>query len=345
MFIKNCWYVVAWDNEIKADALFSRRIINVPLVLWRDSQNAIVALEDRCCHRGAPLSLGRKEGADCVRCMYHGLVFDQTGHCVSAPAQERIPPAMSVKRYASVERHSWVWVWMGNPADADESLIPATPYLDHPLWRSKQGYIHYNVNYLLIADNLLDFSHLPFLHPTTLGGSSDYASVLPTVERFDRGIKLTKLVRNTEAPAYSASLASFDPSTPVDRWMNYEFLVPSILLMDTGMVPNGMDTSDRDPSRAVAFRGYQALTPETESSTHYFFAHAHNCHIDDPRVTEGVHANIITAFEEDRVMITAQQKNLEADPNFKMVPLSIDNALSQFRWLVNKFIEQERKEV
>ena len=69
MFVKNTWYVAAWDNEVGDEGLFSRTIIGVPVLMYRDSAGRLVALEDRCCHRGAPLSVGRREG-DCVRCLY-----------------------------------------------------------------------------------------------------------------------------------------------------------------------------------------------------------------------------------------------------------------------------------
>lgn len=188
MFIKNTWYVAGWDKEIPAEGMFSRTIIGVPVVMYRKEDGSIVALEDRCCHRGAPLSVGRREG-DCIRCMYHGLKFDSAGRCIEAPAQERIAPQAKVRKFPIVEQHRWVWIWMGDPENADPSLIPDTQWLDHPEWRSLDGYIHYDVNYLLICDNLLDFSHLPFVHPTTLGGSEDYAAVRPKVERIDGGVR------------------------------------------------------------------------------------------------------------------------------------------------------------
>src|SRR6218665_1966719 len=120
MFVKNCWYVAAWSHEVGAEGFLSRTIINVPLVIWRTAQGEVVALDDRCCHRGAPLSKGRREG-DSVRCMYHGLRFDASGQCVEAPAQARMPPTLKVRGYPIVERHSWIWVWMGDPARADEA--------------------------------------------------------------------------------------------------------------------------------------------------------------------------------------------------------------------------------
>lgn len=344
MFVKNCWYVAGWDKEVPADGFLARTIINVPLVLWRDNEGRVIVFEDRCCHRGAPLSMGRKEG-ECVRCMYHGLVFDKTGQCVSAPAQDRIPPKAKVQTFPVVESHRWIWVWMGDPALADESLISDTQWLDHPDWRSKDGYLHYDCNYLLITDNLLDFSHLPFLHLTTLGGSPDYAAVLPKLERLDRGVRLTKWVLNTEPPAYSAKFAGYPPGAKVDRWMFYNFVAPGVLLMDSGMAPAGQGAQEGRRDNAIEFRGCQALTPETDTSTHYFFAHAHNFLIDQPEVTSAIHQGVITAFEEDRAMIMAQQKNLSRDADFKMVPLSVDSALSQFRWVIDQLIAREQSNV
>lgn len=341
MFIKNTWYVAAWDHEITKDGLFSRTIIGTPVLMYRDSAGQLVALEDRCCHRGAPLSVGRREG-DCVRCLYHGLKFDATGACVEAPAQPRIPPQARVRTFPVVEQHRWIWIWMGDPERADPALIPDTQWLDHPDWRSQDGYIHYDVNYLLIADNLLDFSHLPFVHPTTLGGSEDYAAVSPKVERLTDGVRITRWTLNTAAPAFATKVKQWPGR--VDRWNIYNFTLPGILLMDSGMAPTGTGAQDGQRVDAAEFRGCQALTPETETSTHYFFAHPHNFAIDQPDVTASIHQSVVAAFDEDRDIITAQQRSLSLAPDFKMVPLSIDAALSQFRWVVSSRLEEERQQ-
>ncbi len=160
MFIRNCWYVVGWDTDIPADGILARTVVSVPLALWRDDQGRVIAFEDRCCHRGAPLSMGRREG-NCVRCVYHGLKFDASGNCVEIPSQAQVPPKFRVRSFPVVQRHRWIWVWMGDPALADESLISDTHHLDDPAWASEGGQIHYDVNYLLLCDNLLDFTHLP----------------------------------------------------------------------------------------------------------------------------------------------------------------------------------------
>jgi phenylpropionate dioxygenase-like ring-hydroxylating dioxygenase large terminal subunit len=185
VFIKNCWYVAAWSHEIEATTFLARTITGIPLMFWRDANGAIVAFEDRCCHRAAPLSMGRRE-ADGVRCMYHGMLFDRSGKCIEIPSQDFIPPAAKVRTFPVVEKHKWVWVWMGDPARADQGLIPDTHYLDDPGWRGTPGYFHYEANYLLIADNLLDFSHLAYVHEKTLGGSPKYAQIRPGISRTAR---------------------------------------------------------------------------------------------------------------------------------------------------------------
>jgi phenylpropionate dioxygenase-like ring-hydroxylating dioxygenase large terminal subunit len=154
--------VVAWDHEVPADGLFKRTVIGEPLLLFRTQDGAITALEDRCCHRHAPLSKGRKEG-DCVRCGYHGMVFNAQGVCVEVPGLDTVPPKARVRHYPVVLKSRWVFVWMGDAALADETQLPDNFSCDHPDWRNIPGYMHYDTPYLLICDNLLDFSHLSYV--------------------------------------------------------------------------------------------------------------------------------------------------------------------------------------
>ena len=338
MFVRNTWYVAGWDKEVGKTNLFSRTITGIPVLMYRIEDGTLQALEDRCCHRGAPLSIGRREG-DCVRCMYHGLKFDATGQCVEAPAQQRIPPQARVRKFPVVERNRWIWIRMGDAEKADPDLIPDTHWLADPAWRSLDGYIHYDTNYLLIADNLLDFSHLPFVHPTTLGGGEDYAVTQPKVERLQDGVRITRWTLNTEPPRFAKQVKNWPGK--VDRWNIYNFTIPAILLMDSGMAPTGTGAPEGTRIDAAEFRGCQALTPETETSTHYFFAHPHNFAIDDPEVTRSIHQSVVTAFDEDRDIITAQQRSLALAPDFKMIPFSIDAALSQFRWVVERRLVEE----
>ncbi len=199
----------------------------------------------------------------------------------------------------------------------------------------KPGYMHYNANYLLISDNLLDFSHLSYVHSDTLGGTQQIAEVKPTLERLNGGVRLTRRVTNTVVAPYQARYANF--RGPVNRYWIYEFMVPGVLLMDSG-------ADDADPnsgSNGLRFKSCQALTPESESTTHYFFMQAHAFALDDPSVTESIFNSVVAAFNEDKVMIESQQQLIDSSNPKEFVALRSDSALSHFRELVSARIAQE----
>jgi len=337
-FLKNTWYVVAWSHEIGSDDILTRTVTKVPLILWRNQARQIIAMEDRCCHRAAPLSKGRREG-DCIRCMYHGLLFDATGACVQIPSQDFIPPAARVRVYPVVERFKWVWVWMGDVDKADPALIPDTHYLDDPNWRGIPGYLHYEANYLLVTDNLLDFSHLSYVHERTLGGSSKYAGLRPKVTQHDRGVHVERWLLN-DAPAPFLNKIKSWPGN-VDRWNIYEVLLPGVMLMDSGSAATGTGAPEGNRIDAAVFFGCQAVTPETENTTHYFFQQSHGFALDDPSVTESLNQSVLEGFQEDKDIIVAQQKILALDPNAPMLAMRMDVALSSFRSILEKSISAE----
>jgi phenylpropionate dioxygenase-like ring-hydroxylating dioxygenase large terminal subunit len=337
MFIRNCWYVIAWDHEVPAEGLFTRTVIGEPVLLFRKDDGAIVALEDRCCHRHAPLSKGRKEG-DCVRCGYHGLKFDARGACVEAPGMDVIAPKARVRAYPVAVKNKWVFVWMGDPARAGTESLPDNFSNDHPDWKYLPGYLHYDTPYLLIADNLLDFSHLSYVHEKTLGGSTAIARARPLIEKVPYGIRVTRRVENVPPPGYYQRMRTFDGN--LDRWFIYDFLLPGTLLMHSGGCPTG--TAPDDLSRAVRLHSCQTLTPETATTTHYFFQQSHVASQGDATMARTIFDSLVVAFNEDRDMITAQARNIALDPERPMLPLAMDSALIQFRRLVAQAIEADQ---
>lgn len=343
-WLRNCWYVIAWDHEIPAadsPSLFTRTVLGDPILVMRTADGGFTALEDRCCHRLAPLSMGRREG-DCVRCGYHGLKFNAQGACVEAPGIARVPARACVRTYPLALRHKWLFVWMGDPARADTALLPDNFSCDHPDWCNKPGYLHYDTPYLLICDNLLDFSHLSYVHEGTLGGSTRIAQAVPVIEKVDgpgeQGIKVSRHVDNVPPPPFYQRFRSFDSN--LDRWFVYEFLLPGTLLMHSGGRPVA-DARD-DLSRAVQLHSCQTLTPETETTTHYFFQQSHRAGHGDASVTQSIYDSLITAFNEDRDMITAQHRNILRNPDAPMLPLAMDAALVQFRRLLMQRVQAEQ---
>lgn len=340
-FIRNSWYVAAWSHEVPADGFLARTLLGEPLVFYRGERGQVVALQDRCCHRAAPLSLGRREG-DCVRCMYHGLKFGPDGKCVEVPGQERVPAQLRVPSFPVAERDRFVWVWMGEPGLADESQILDFFWQDHPDWRHKPGYMHYQANYQLIIDNLLDFSHLSFLHPTTIGTAQN-AEVRPQIERIENGLRITRWYFNDDLPPTHARLATF--KAPADRWQIYDWHAPAFLRLDAGSAPAGAGAAEaRRAANALQLRHTSVQTPETERTTHYWFCHARNFNLDDEELTESIYGDIVKAFREDQTMIEAQQRVMNALPELPLLPIGADSGLVQARRIIEERLKSERPE-
>lgn len=337
-FLKNTWYVAAWSHEISADGMLPRTIAGTPVLFWRDQHGKLACIEDRCCHRAAPLSMGRREG-DSIRCMYHGLLFDTAGKCIEIPSQEFIPPAARVRAYPTVERHRWIWIWLGDPGKADPTLIPDTHYLDDPHWRGTPGYLHYNANYLLITDNLLDFSHLSYVHEKTLGGSASYAAIRPKVTRTANSVRVERWLLDDAPAPFLQNLKTWPGN--VDRWNIYDVVLPGVLLMDSGSAPTGTGAPEGKRQDAALFFGCQAVTPETEKTSHYFFQQSHGFALDDPKVTENLTKSVLAGFQEDKDIILAQQRILDLTPDAPMLAMRMDTALAAFRAMLEKAISDE----
>lgn len=337
MFIRNAWYVAAWSHEVGADAVFRRVLLDRPVVLFRDREGALHALLDRCPHRHAPLSDGRNEG-DGLRCLYHGVKFDPRGRCIEIPGQATPAPGLEVQSFPIVERDRLAWIWMGDPALAAAAEVPALPWLDDPRWGKQPGYLHYRANYQLIVDNLLDLSHLAWVHAKTLGNAKQ-ASLRPTVETRDGVVHVSRWSVGDDPAPFHARVGRF--TGKVDRWNLCEWRPPGLFLMDAGVAPTGSGAPEGNRTGAIQFQHLSAQTPETERTTHYFFAHAHDFQPDDAEVSRRVYDEVMAGFEEDRAVIEGQQANIELDPDARMRGIVHDLALNQGRFLIERLLRAE----
>lgn len=341
VFLKNCWYVAAWDHELVDGTKLARTILETPVVLFRGEGGRYIALDDRCCHRGAPLSMGRIEG-DCIRCMYHGMKFDADGICVQIPGQDRIPKTMRVRSFPVEERDHLVWIWMGDPALADTDLIVDYEPLRDPNWRGLPAYLHYDANWLLIVDNLSDFAHLAFVHTNTLGGSEEYAYQTKHVEidRNDDGFRVERWHLNANPPPYHQRVIA-DKDAKVDRRNIARMLIPGIFLMETMFAPAGSGKQPEAVASARQYRNCQFMTPETRRTTHFFWNYLHNFDLQDTTIALSLKNSLIEGFMEDKAIIEAQQTLLDSDPGFRLRALEADAALAHFRNLLKTKIRQE----
>ena len=340
-FLMNTWYVAAWDHELIDGKLLARTILDQPVLLYKGDSGRAVALDNRCCHRGAKLSKGRLEG-DCVRCMYHGLKFDPSGKCVQIPGQDVIPAKLGVRSYPVAERDHIVWIWPGDPAKADPALIVDIPYLRDPAWRGVPDYMHYDADYRLIVDNLSDFAHLAFVHTKTLGGSEEYAfKTKPvSVERLENGFRVERWHMNANPPPFHRKVTRDD--APIDRRNIGLMYVPGIFFLESLFAPAGSGAEKGDFSKAKQYRNCQFFTPETSRSTHFFWNYLHDYDLHDPTVGRSLHDSMVQGFLEDKAIIEGQQKVLDRDPDFKMHPIASDGALAHFRRTLERMIEAEK---
>lgn len=343
-FLWNCWYAAAWENEIEDGKGLARTFLEKPVVIFRGESGKYVALDDRCCHRAAPLSMGRVEG-DCIRCMYHGMVYDAGGICVEIPGQDRISAVHRVRSYPVVEKGHLLWIWMGDPELADEADIMHYQPLDDPEWVGlpQECYLHYDANWLLIVDNLADFSHLAFVHTNTLGGSEEYAySTAQEVERLPNGFQFTRWHRDGDAPPYHAKVSPLG-DRKVDRRNVVQMFTPGVFFMESTFAPVGWDPDSGDMSDVMQYRNCQYMTPETRGKAHFFWNYLRNFRKDEVEVSISLQKSMFEGFFEDKVIIEAQQKLLEMGDDFQSRGLAADSALAQFRKVWREMIAEERK--
>lgn len=338
MWIKNAWYVAAWADDVPENELFARTILGEPVVLYRTESGSVVALEDRCCHRLAPLSKGRIEG-DSVRCMYHGLRFGAGGECVEIPGETQIPSRYRVRKFPAIEKEKLIWIWMGDTDLANPDDIVDWPYLDSEAWRYKGGYLHYKASYRRVIDNFLDFSHLPYVHEKTIGTAA-YADNRPETEYTDYGAHIRNIANDDVPAPFFKKYGGFDDL--VDRWSLYDFHIRgNCLLMDLGNVPTGEGGHEGDRKNALQFRHISVITPETETTAHYHFAQIRNFGLDIDELDDAILSSVLEAFLEDREIIEAQQRVIDLAPDAPMAAIGADRALLKIGREIDRIIAAE----
>lgn len=353
MFLRNTWYVAAWPDELRAGELLARTICNEPVALFRGLDGTVGALEDRCCHRHLPLSQGRVCESG-VQCGYHGFEFDRGGRCVRIPSQPAIPETARVRAYPVVERHNLVWIWMGDPALADPAAIVDFSWLASPEWRWKGTRYPVQANYELIIENLMDLTHITFVHASTIGNYAlvDKADVKTT--RTDDEVTVTRWMDDSPPPPTYAK--SFPFKGNVDRWQVIRYATPALIRLSTGAMPVGAgarafmgDGFSAHAPRAslgedagIGLFNFNMITPETERTTHYFWAQGHDFRLDDAAFTEMMFSQIEIAFKEDWAIFEAIQRNMDRAPDAPRVDVNGDAGGIQAVRILRRAIEAER---
>ena len=330
MFLRNSWYVAAWASEVTRMPR-ARTLLGEPVVFYRDEAAIPVALEDRCCHRSLPLSLGRTV-ADGLQCGYHGLVFDRTGAVVRVPGQTSVPPGARVRAYPLVERWRLIWIWMGPPERADPGLIPDWFWTDHPDWALVPGNgaepLHVRCNYELVTDNLLDLTHLTYVHGGSIGNEAlvDFPMQL---DRLADGVRTMRWILDRPPPPFHKRAGNFAGN--VDRRMVTTSIAPGFSVNEASSFEAGQGAELGKKVRGISVQVMNAPTPETERSTHYFYAHARNFALGDAAMDQAFRTNYSGVFHEDRVILEAQQRALERPTDTPEIDINGDAAALAMR--------------
>lgn len=338
MFLKNSWYVASWSREIVRN-LTPITVLGEDIVLFRTSEGAPVALENACPHRKLPLSKGRLRG-DTVECGYHGLTFDRAGSCVAAPSQERIPPAARVRSYPVADRWNLLWIWMGDPDRADEAAIFEVPNHANPAWGlTDGGVMDIDCNYLYVTDNLLDPSHVAWVHVSSFAGAGTESQPLK-VDAERSGVVVWRWMNDRPPPPYYAGLVRFEGHC--DRLQHYEVVVPAIAINKSIFTPAGTggDANNLDP-RAFVNISYNFMTPIDEGRTRYFWFQHRNTDPDNSEVSRKMNEGALTAFLEDRDILSEVHKGM-ANKKTPNLNLGLDAGALRFRRLIEKLIAAEQ---
>jgi vanillate O-demethylase monooxygenase subunit len=338
MFLKNAWYVAAWSDEITA-GLQRVVVLGENLCMFRDTKGIIAALEDACPHRKMPLSKGRLKG-DAVECGYHGLTFNCSGQCIVAPGQGNIPSDAKVRAYPTHERYGLVWIWMGNPALADPDEIFNIPEFENPAWGMNKGRsLTIECNYLYVTDNLLDPTHVAWVHQSSFGQAATKDTPL-RITKGEDGVTVWRWMMDVEPAPFYKKIVEFDGNC--DRLQHYEVRYPSNALIRAVFTPagtGGMDGPLHD--QTFIMDSYNFMTPETESTTRYYWFQLRNIRPDDASLSDMMSEDVRHAFEEDREVLNLVQKGM-TNKTTPHIDLNIDGGQLRYRRQLEAMIAEER---
>lgn len=336
-YIRNRWYVAAWDSEVDRAPL-ARTICGQPVMLYRKLDTTIVAMRDACPHRLLPLSMGLREG-DSIRCRYHGLKLGPDGVAEEMPLRtDTVNRRVCAETFVVAERHRFVWIWVGDKAKADETLIPDLWPCSAPGWAFDGGYYRIACDYRLLIDNLMDLTHETHVHSGSIGQPELMEAPIETRVDGDQ-VFVTRWMPGIDAPPFWRG--ALKKQGLVDRWQICQFLPPSNVIIDVGVAPIEAGATIEKHDQGVRGFVIDCMTPESETSSHYFWGMARSFDTHDPGFTARFKRQQGGVFAEDVAILEAQQRAILANPDLKLQAYRIDEGGTRARQIINRLIAQE----
>lgn len=300
----NCWWVAAFSHEV-GRSLLPRWLLDMPVVLYRREDGTIAALEDRCPHRQAPLSIGRLQG-DSVECGYHGFRFGANGRCTLVPSMDTAP-SFAVLSFPVREIGPLVWVYTGDLAVIDTVPPPPDmPWLTDERFNSVSGQMEISANYMLLKENVLDMTHLGYVHAKSFG----ITDIKNPPEVHSDGVTVTYLQRfiNDPLPAGYALALGLQPGTPWIRETHGAFLSPAVQMGAVDLRdPAAPDTSLKQ------VRFVHATTPVDQTHMRYFWVAARD-HANDDATMAQLGKILEVGFAEDEAVLASIQALMNRRP-------------------------------
>lgn len=340
MFLRNMWYVAGFSGDLKPGKCLARRFLDEPVVLFRTASGVISALTDRCSHRAMPLSEGHVDG-ELIRCSYHGLEFSPSGACARIPGQDRIPPAANLRAYPVCERDELIWIWMGDADKADTSTIMSNPEHRDPSWSWRPYTMHVKCNWQLLVDNILDLTHVAYIHANTIGGNPHTHFAADVSVEFDgKKVTLLRKMPNSVPPKTYIAAGGFKGN--VDRWQMVEYQPRggNVLRVNAGACEVGTGAYEGRRDNGFVLLNVHGVTPETETTTHYIWTICTNA----PResgVPEMLFDQFYDTICEDERALEAQQRRISDTLDMRFVGIASDGALNRARTMLDGMKKEE----
>ena len=339
MYLKNCWYVAGWSKDYGRE-LKAEKYLGENVVIYRKQDGTPAALEDACPHRKLPLSKGTLN-EDSIICGYHGLTFNDKGQCSDSPTQRGMMPSRAVvKSYPIVDKYRLLWIWMGNPELADPDTIFPIDNFESPTWGyTDGGVMDIKCNYLWVCDNLLDPSHVAWVHVTSFAGAGTDDEPLE-IKKTDRGVIVSRWIHGNPPSPYYADLVKFDGNC--DRLQHYEMCIPAVALNKSIYTPEGTGGQGKAyVDKTYINISYNFMTPLDEDNTRYFWFQHRNTDPQDKDISAKMNDGALMAFLEDKGILEDVHLGMK-NPSTPNIDLGLDAGAKLFRKFLGRKIEEEQ---
>ncbi|HET9647547.1 MAG TPA: aromatic ring-hydroxylating dioxygenase subunit alpha [Microlunatus sp.] len=328
----NSWYALAASDEVGRDPL-GRRALDTGVVLFRTTDGAAVALEDRCVHRPYPLSRGWLDG-DTIVSGYSGFTYDARGFCVRVPTQDEIPVGARVRGFPVHDDGVFVWVWLGEPSLAALRTPPVLGWLDEPGWVTVGDTWETAADLALLHENFADITHVavvdPFIAPPVLRNSPPPLEVEVT----ETTVAFSRTYAKAPIAAWQAELAGLDPDASHVQRERGMFASPGVWVDSWDVEVEG------GTPPVLTFRFTHAVTPIAAGRTRHAWRVSRNFALGEQ--ASKVLVPIFTEYyRRVQSILETMQQVIDSDGPRREVNVSADAAALQVRKIIRSMVADE----